>query len=491
MTNTWPAVGRFENSDISALAVLDGRLYAGGRLRLQTDGGEVTTAVAYWDPGTSAWSAVNAQADGDVLALIALNGKLYAGGGFTSIGGADANLAACWDPATQTWLALGSGMEGEGYGTEYYPRVSAFAVLNGKLYAGGRFTTAGEAEADSIACWDPVTSTWSTLGSGPGGDEQSVFALAAMDGKLYVGGYFAADWSAEYIRCWDPAASTWSALGVGTYGTVFALASENGKLYAGGSFASAGGSSANRIACWDPLTSSWSALGVGIGYHSVCGLAFLDGTLHATGSFTTAGGHVSAYWARWGTTSVEAFAINNGDATTVSRIVSLNHTCWDNPVACMASEDPSFSGALWRPYSSSPSFTLSPGNGQKTVYLKVWDSEEESAVVSDSITLSDSCPTWYRDADADGYGNPKDSIQDCGQPAGYVTDGSDCDDTDETTHPGAQDVANDGIDQDCSGSEPNGQGRPFPLGLCGAGAAECTLVAMVGLSLLQIHRRRR
>lgn len=36
--------------------------------------------------------------------------------------------------------------------------------------------------------------------------------------------------------------------------------------------------------------------------------------------------------------------------------------------------------------------------------------------------------TYYQDADGDGYGDPAVTVQQCGQPAGFVTDGSDCDD---------------------------------------------------------------
>jgi hypothetical protein len=61
-------------------------------------------------------------------------------------------------------------------------------------------------------------------------------------------------------------------------------------------------------------------------------------------------------------------------------------------------------------------------------------------------------PTWYADDDHDGFGDPRDSDHACQQPRGDVGSSTDCDDSDPTIHPGAVDVAGDGIDQDCSGS---------------------------------------
>jgi hypothetical protein len=58
--------------------------------------------------------------------------------------------------------------------------------------------------------------------------------------------------------------------------------------------------------------------------------------------------------------------------------------------------------------------------------------------------------TWYLDADGDGYGRSTATTAACDQPSGFVADATDCDDTDATTHPGADEYC-DLVDHDCDG----------------------------------------
>ena len=68
--------------------------------------------------------------------------------------------------------------------------------------------------------------------------------------------------------------------------------------------------------------------------------------------------------------------------------------------------------------------------------------DESSAVDAD---------TWYADVDGDGYGDPARSVNACSQPLNYESDSSDCDDGSAGINPGADEVCNDGIDNNCSG----------------------------------------
>ncbi|HAD12428.1 MAG TPA: hypothetical protein DCF33_08310, partial [Saprospirales bacterium] len=56
------------------------------------------------------------------------------------------------------------------------------------------------------------------------------------------------------------------------------------------------------------------------------------------------------------------------------------------------------------------------------------------------------------DADGDGYGNANVSQQACSAPQGYVTNSTDCDDSQASVNPGAQEACGNGVDDDCDGN---------------------------------------
>jgi hypothetical protein len=98
--------------------------------------------------------------------------------------------------------------------------------------------------------------------------------------------------------------------------------------------------------------------------------------------------------------------------------------------------------------------------GVGTHQIKYLVSKQEGAAVaaaSDSLIMTvevfASGTTFYQDADNDGYGDLNSVATGCTIPAGYVSNPDDCDDADPNIHPGATEILDNGIDEDCSGAD--------------------------------------
>ncbi|MDA8414542.1 MAG: chitobiase/beta-hexosaminidase C-terminal domain-containing protein [Desulfobacteraceae bacterium] len=102
------------------------------------------------------------------------------------------------------------------------------------------------------------------------------------------------------------------------------------------------------------------------------------------------------------------FSLSGGKAYSTTQTVTLNNIALGNPSEYLASENADFSGAMWKSYSSSPTFSLSNGFGPKTVYFKVRNTNGETSVKSADISylidsIGDGIPDIYNpDKDKDG-----------------------------------------------------------------------------------------
>lgn len=236
---SWVAVGDGFDGPVFSLVATEDTLYAGG---IFTTSGAVTDLnnVAQW--GGSSWAPIGDGFNGAVNAL-KLNGTdLYAGGAFTStgvFGGPDLNYIAKWD-GSSLWEPIGDGFDVE---------VKALEFLNDTLYVGGLFDASGATTGlNRIAQWDG-SSSWLPVSGGVSSSNpfKRVVALKSINGSLYVGGYFetAGSSPANAIAQWNPSTSLWSPLGDGVSSTgffreVFALESytsgSNSYVLVGGRF---------------------------------------------------------------------------------------------------------------------------------------------------------------------------------------------------------------------------------------------------------------
>lgn len=305
-------------------------------------GGAIAPHLARWDG--SDWSGVGG-GTGNIVYEMAIfdddgpgphSPALYACGSFTDAGGVPANRIARWDGSS--WSALGSGLSNVALSMAVFDDDGA-GPAPASLYVGGVFSAAGGAPAARIARWNG--SSWSAVGTGFGGVDAAVGALAVFDDDgpgpvppaLYAAGSFttAGPVEAKWIARWNGTA--WTALGSGLSASftssgagALAVFDEDGPgpglgaLFAGGSFDNAGGLTAYNIARWNG--SAWSTVGGGVigGSSTVTSLLVHDDdgqgphvpALYAAGGFTLAGGVGASSVAKWNGTAWSAVGIGMG-----------------------------------------------------------------------------------------------------------------------------------------------------------------------------------
>lgn len=370
--------GQGVDGEVHALAFADGRLYVGGRFRQANLGAPVPALhVAQWDG--RAWSALgwgNGQGfNGPVWALAVHQGRLFAGGDFTqaNVGAAiRANRIARWDGIAwqpvgnrsgngldapvhallsgvdgllvggafgranlgaevrasrvarwhdDEWLALGDPDRNGVNGT-----VRALARVGGSVYLGGGFSALYDDQgppAHGLARW--TGRGMEAVGHGLGnGLNNAVLALAGDDGTLYVGGRFTRanigeDVDAMHLAAWD--GRQWkplaSANGTGMDRPVLALAMAPTGLVVGGEFERASGSGglpASRVALWRGFYDALGGAGGGMGSAgNIHALAMYRGMLHAGGDFRVIGGIPANNLARWDGSAWQALESAGGN----------------------------------------------------------------------------------------------------------------------------------------------------------------------------------
>ncbi len=252
-----------------------------------------------------AWLAMGTGLNGTVYCLdVGPDGKVYFGGSFTQAGGASAKRIAVWDPVTETWSSLGTGVnDGVIDGAVYAITVAP----DNTVYVGGTFTFAGNNVANTagIAKWT-AAGGWQALGSGTVGAGGVRALTLGLDGMLYVGGGMTSCGgvaNTAKFAGWT-AAGGWVSLGGGANDDVYALATgPDGAIYAGGLFTTLGGVACAKVGKWKAAAAS--AMGSGMNFAVYDLVATPDGRVFAGGVFTTPYPYiavwVNAHWEACGT----------------------------------------------------------------------------------------------------------------------------------------------------------------------------------------------
>jgi hypothetical protein len=134
--------------------------------------------IAQWD-GT-AHTALGTGANSNVLALTVrrTDNRLFLGGSFTDFDGSGADYIAQWDGTNGAVVGSAAGMDNNCY--------ALASTVDGLVYAGGAFDTAGGVTVNRIAIWDGQT--FYTLNGGMDSDVDSI--SIAPDNTIWVSGDF-------------------------------------------------------------------------------------------------------------------------------------------------------------------------------------------------------------------------------------------------------------------------------------------------------------
>ncbi len=260
-SNWWPLRGGVKGP-INALAIAgDGDVYVGGAFTETVNSGTTVNGIARWSPSPKGWHELSAgvtrldSSPGQVNALVIDGKDVYVGGDFYYAGdsGDSMSYVARWDSAASQWESVDS---------ELAYQVDGLATNGSELYVAARTSTNGGFRVEQV---DLADNSWTQLASSDVCGATTcdrVYALAASQSNLFVGGRFSAidGVSARWIARWNSRNETWFALGSGISDSghqqqddgVWAFALDGGDLYAGGDFQHANGQDAHRLAHWVP-----------------------------------------------------------------------------------------------------------------------------------------------------------------------------------------------------------------------------------------------
>ena len=109
-------------------------------------------------------------------------------------------------------------------------------------------------------------------------------------------------------------------------------------------------------------------------------------------------------------------------------------------------------GGTWTFDGQAVAGTFDPATNPAGTYTYTVAGQNGCSDGSANVVITvEAATVYYLDNDGDGFGDAANTVMDCTQPTGYVTNDTDCNDNDAATFPGATEIC-DGVDNNCDGS---------------------------------------
>jgi uncharacterized delta-60 repeat protein len=284
-----PAFSPNANSIVRSIVLqADGKILVGGDFAgAGSIGGQARNFIARLDATTGLADSFDPNGNNRVFSMVVqADGKILAGGAFTTMGGQTRNRIARLDATTGVV---------DSFDPNVNDAVAAIAVqANGKILVGGDFSDVGGQTRNHIARLNPATGLADSFDPNA---NNGVFAIAVqLDGKILAGGSFRGTNSIggqtrNCIARLDPATGLADSFDPNASGAVFAITiGADGKILVGGLFPGIGGQSRVAIARIDASTGAADSFNANANgpVNSIALQA--DGKILAGGFFTSMGG---------------------------------------------------------------------------------------------------------------------------------------------------------------------------------------------------------
>lgn len=412
--------------------------------------------LAAYGTSTAALEPFDIRCSGSPSFLTATSGGLFTGGIFTSCGGRTVNNMALLDLGTGSASAQQPALAFNG-------EVRSLAFAAGRWFVSGAFTAprqrllSFDATALSLDAWDPTADGPVDLLLADGAD---LFAAGAFTqiGGASRNGLAMLDAATGIAEAWDPAPD----------GQVLALAVNGQEVHIGGSFNTVGGGSRRGVALLDRSTGVALPALFELEATGVChALLRADSTLHIGGRFASINGEAAAHLARVHATTGAVdtlFVAAPADSTVTALVAQGGQVFIAGPFTQVDGQARTGVAALAPADGSLVSFDPALTSGPVLDLLGA----DDLLLIAGGFTLAEDTPgrslnvhractttPWYADADGDGRGDAGSLVLACDAPPGTVADGTDCNDGDPMTYPGAPCddgdpyTANDVVDSAC------------------------------------------